>query len=182
MTLYRDSFGRFTSKPPVVVASSPSFHNVRDARGRFIPKAKATFKDSLGNYRYANGRFAPKPTIATTAKVKVSPSGPNQRFTLNDLVTALELNGYKQGFGHYVKRSGDKVLSACAMGQAALNIGIDYRRVSRAFSEIYSPYHGSLSAYIIDLNDNRKLSIKKIGAKIREEYGDKLSTVTTLHK
>lgn len=86
--------------------------------------------------------------------------------TLEDFIKALELNGYPQSRGRMIRESfmegGYGVDSACAFGQAALNLG------ASVVSLEYAIGRGIVNR-IIDENDSHGFSCEKIAKNMREK-------------
>jgi hypothetical protein len=62
-------------------------------------------------------------------KIRLHQIDKKRTFTIRELVEAIEKNGYKQAFASYWNRAylddgTIEIGSACAIGQAALNLGI----------------------------------------------------------
>jgi hypothetical protein len=162
--MYRDSLGRFASKPNTPTIPSTTYHNVRDEKGRFTSKQPVYKTDAHGNLRDKLGRF-----VANPAKVR-------RQLTVGDIIDAIEKNGYPQGFGHYVQKNEytGAVESACALGQGMLNLGIGQRRITNALG-------GDIASRIISLNDSHHLPLKEIAKRIREQYAHRLNLQTNVY-
>lgn len=80
--------------------------------------------------------------------------------TFRDFVEAMKKNGYRQAIGAYYRYS-DKgeVYSACAYGQAALNLGVAADVLNANVSEKFST---TGIPDILDLNDNRGWEVQAI--------------------
>lgn len=101
------------------------------------------------------------------------------KITLGDFFDAMEKNGWRKATGAYVVRSknGDKVLRACAYGQAGLNLDIDPTDLAhRTKLAVMEATKGSKHIYseITHLNDFTSTSVPNIARKLREEYKDLL--------
>jgi hypothetical protein len=92
--------------------------------------------------------------------------------TVRDIVDAIEKNGLQQVTGEYVLFNADgKPAGVCALGQASVNLSIDYNSLFAAMEGIRSPKREmNLSDYIIYLNDNRKDSFAEIARKVRTYF------------
>jgi len=85
--------------------------------------------------------------------------------TGQDIVDAIRKNGYRQAHdGQWIVYDDDmRVIKACAMGQAVLNLGLDLDD----FKFHMSP---AISSFIMDQNDTRKRSCKTIAKLIEIEF------------
>lgn len=83
--------------------------------------------------------------------------------TVADIIDAMERNGYKMARENWVvmNKAETKVLRACALGQAAVNLGIDWKSLA-----LELPH--TLKFFIIDLNDSKRLSCEEIAARVRK--------------
>lgn len=106
-------------------------------------------------------------------------------FTARDIVDNIEKNGlpqttgalFRKGKGDYAIYTLDSTFptqigAVCALGQAAINLGVKYSFVD----ETESLKESFLSA-IVSLNDHRHLNFKDIAEAIRAEFGDQLDTI-----
>lgn len=102
-------------------------------------------------------------------------SGGYTKLTVRDVVEAIEKNGYQQISGMYVGNLNGQ-LAGCAIGQAAINLGVDADSLSDALSYVERKRKdlNPLDAYIIWLNDKRGKSTKEIAAAVREQWADQL--------
>lgn len=89
-----------------------------------------------------------------------------KEITLEEFIAAIEKNGWEKIQGAYVNRSSDGVLRACAFGQAAMNLGVNYASLDLAVSAVSGP----LRDMIIELNDTSDLSVREIGYAVRQKY------------
>lgn len=102
---------------------------------------------------------------------------------VSQVIDAIEQNGYKQIRGSYITwedslyspRDKDHVVGACALGQAALNLGIGFTDIEGALNEVYLGSAGNLDEYIIELNDGAGLTCKQIAAEIRARFPEILN-------
>lgn len=98
--------------------------------------------------------------------------------TVGDIIDAMERNGFRQARGAWVVLNQDgSVRRACAMGQAAINLGIDYEGMGKKLNDVTRPniYVEGLSNIIMELNDEIGLSCKAIAEKVRIKYAKKLN-------
>lgn len=101
--------------------------------------------------------------------------------TVSVVANAIRKNGYKQAFGVYVERdSYNKVKSACALGQAGLNLGIEGERLYRALQSIKSPTGNQLGTWITLLNDDDRLTLDQIADAIERDWADRLSETVSV--
>lgn len=101
---------------------------------------------------------------------------------VSDVIDAIEKNGYPQLKSIYIEWTSSepgkvgvfdktRVAGACAIGQAALNLGISWTEIDAALDDIRLESEGKgLSAYIIKLNDENGLSCKEIAAELRKDF------------
>ena len=91
---------------------------------------------------------------------------PRKTITLDDVIDAIEQNGYIQGYGDFFKYTGlgDKTIgSACAIGQAALNLDVDEYHL---FGQLNTAF-GGLGYKISEQNDHMKWELKRIAKYLR---------------
>lgn len=107
-----------------------------------------------------------------------------KKFTARDIIDSIEKNGLPQTVGALFRQAEylspiynfeeDTVIgSACALGQAAINLGVDYSFVDIFYNRAQEGFLG----YIVNLNDNQLLDFKGIADILRVEFGDKLDTI-----
>lgn len=156
--MYRDHLGRFAVKP--TTPTPLPYHNVRDEKGRFASKVTPPI---LGQQRDARGRFLPKPKFPKPTNLN--------KVTVQDVVNAIRANGVRQARNEYVRydKSGN-VVSACAIGQAAINLGVDYASLYRALNHDDDGKPMGLGSKIISLNDTRRKSLQEIADTIEALY------------
>ena len=91
------------------------------------------------------------------------------KITVREIADAIEKNGYPHIKNNYITR--DKityeVLGACALGQAALNLGVDVDVVDSL------PF----AVEVISLNDDKGWSLKDIAHYLRESYASNLDEI-----
>ena len=112
---------------------------------------------------------------------------------LKDIIDAIEKNGYKKSKGNYIQMKDGStpfaylpedltaVVSACAMGQAALNLGITPNELIKTLYKEpefqVKKYHTcatkmssylSLPAFIMHLNDEHSYMVASIGKQVRK--------------
>ena len=101
--------------------------------------------------------------------------------TLSQVVEAMEENGYPQGYRHLLKDSrestldsykGQKIVAACAIGQAGLNLGVGLLALAGALHNIKLRTNSkeSLFDFIVELNDIKEFPVKEIAVKTRKQY------------
>ena len=90
--------------------------------------------------------------------------------TVEEVLDAMEKNGYRQAYGRYFEYSDhdvDKpVIAACAMGQAAINLGVRAESLDNFLSKFIVD-SWSMNSYIVEQNDVHHLSPKAIAGLIR---------------
>jgi hypothetical protein len=97
----------------------------------------------------------------------------SRTLTKTDLIEAIRKNGYPQAFGkmlqYQYQKSGGIELSACAMGQAAINLHIAPFILEDILRRIGMGGPQSLANFIINLNDGDRLSLEKIADLVEKE-------------
>ena len=105
-----------------------------------------------------------------------------KEFTYVEFIDAIEQNGIEQAFSAlfkgprggiiYSNSSPDRTIGyACAVGQAAYNLGVDaYYLQEEGYSSEYD-----IVITTIDLNDGQHMPLKEIAAKLRNIYSDRLN-------
>lgn len=83
------------------------------------------------------------------------------RVTGKDILDAIEKNGFRHTRGEwfgdtdgYEAIEGAPISKACVMGQAALNLGVNWEELMNATNEEF----GGFAADMINLNDNRDIN------------------------
>jgi hypothetical protein len=105
-------------------------------------------------------------------------------FTVRQVLEAVRKNGYKQAFGYLVRgpkgrflrtnATAEEIGAACAIGQAALNLGVKPGALQNALTRfIYRPnkndvFDTSLGRQIIRMNDADKIPVPEIGNTLLE--------------
>lgn len=92
------------------------------------------------------------------------------RVTVADILDAMERNGFRQARnGEWINYNKDgSVRSACAMGQAVINLGIDLSSFQRAL--VWNDDLQDLKISIIDLNDSELKSCEVIATEMRKRF------------
>jgi hypothetical protein len=85
------------------------------------------------------------------------------KFTVSEFIKALRMNGYEQARQAYVvtDRTHRTITSACAIGQAALNLGVNPGQL-----DTFLP--SELGTRIVNQNDNLGWSLEKIAEHLKE--------------
>jgi hypothetical protein len=106
------------------------------------------------------------------------------KVTVQNIVEAIRLGGYTQGRFHAIKWIGDKefegdIEDACAVGTAALNLGVDPYHLEAEMKNIMLRKNSSTSMYIfiVEQNDGKKLSLKDISVSIQVKFKAHLNTI-----
>lgn len=100
---------------------------------------------------------------------------------ISQVLDAMEKNGYPQikgilvtevprSFGPFTLKP--KIEGACAIGQAALNLGVRPRSLQYALSSVYvstPSYHTSLADRIVSKNDLEGVPVRQIARELRNE-------------
>lgn len=92
--------------------------------------------------------------------------------TLATVARAIRKNGWKQITGDYVKRVNGKIVGACALGQAGLNLGVAGDDLERALN-----VYNDLGHAIIDWNDENKWTLDQIAERIEKDWTPYLDEV-----
>jgi hypothetical protein len=94
--------------------------------------------------------------------------------TKADLVEAIRKNGVPQTKGTLIRYSINEGVSACAMGQAGINLGIDPNKLESLLYEnqVIVPTQGFLHVWIEFLNDDAMLTYEQIADRVEEEAPD----------
>jgi hypothetical protein len=105
--------------------------------------------------------------------------------TVSEVIDAIEKNGYKQVKGTWVGNdpiTGEIV--GCAIGQGAINAGLDYSDLTRELNKIHQPRKdlATLGNLIMYLNDRRGRTIPEIVAHVREKFAAQLDTPLSVYK
>jgi len=105
-------------------------------------------------------------------------------FKVSEVIDAIEKNGYPKIKDVFIQKNprvnilgfkyGSKITGACAIGQAALNLGVFYEDLYRGLNKIQKGFHGSLKGRIVELNDYTEMTIPEIAQQVREEFKDYL--------
>lgn len=95
--------------------------------------------------------------------------------TLGVVARAIRKNGYKQAIGTFVEEKNGKVVAACALGQAALNLHCDPHNLVYALDRIKSADGIGLGQTIINWNDTNKWTLAYIAERIEKDWTDDLS-------
>lgn len=113
----------------------------------------------------------------------------DKKFTLGDILDAVIANGLPKERGTYWNRGIDwkyedeefTIGSACAIGQAALNLGVPYGVLDTVLGKIsYRQGSQSLGHSIIRTNDGSNKSVPEIGEHYKRVYKNKLNLEYTL--
>lgn len=109
--------------------------------------------------------------------------------SLADFLDSIEMNGLPQFRGDFWKDTGGgsigsrirtttivEVASACAMGQAALNLEVDYHALTVTINSLFRTDRGrkGLADAIIGRNDGMKWGYKSIANFYRKAFADRL--------
>lgn len=87
---------------------------------------------------------------------------------LSEIIDAIEKNGYPQITGQYVVYDEEtKVIGACALGQAGLNLGSEGTHLFSAL-HLYGP--PGINNNIFRMNDALGMSCKEIAEGLRIQY------------
>ena len=108
-------------------------------------------------------------------------------FSVDKILTAIEKNGYPQGYGHMLEddrrqlnAEAATIVNACALGQAGLNLGVSVVGLGNALLELKVGAKEDIGTYVMGLNDYRKLSLKEIAANVRKAYKTHLHKTVTV--
>jgi hypothetical protein len=92
--------------------------------------------------------------------------------TLATVARAIRKNGWAQVTGEFVKKQNGKVVGACALGQAGLNLGVDGNNLVGALNEF-----DNLGEAIIEWNDQNKWTLAQIADRIEKDWTPYLDRV-----
>lgn len=135
----------------------------------------------------------------------ISYCGVNKMYvTVAKILDAIEDDGYEQSIGRLVKKGWEEregivdemgypkydtiVEYACAMGQAALNLGVDAQELYnsdklRSMTITYIGSYVSAIGAIVDMNDDKRMSLKDIARAMRKYLtAEQLNKKVNLHK
>lgn len=104
--------------------------------------------------------------------------GKNYRKTITvaDVADAIEENGIPQIVGHFTHSVDGEVIGACAIGQAAINLGVHPKSLQYELDKLFNKGdYRALGGQIISWNDSNRYSYKVIANKIRESFADSLN-------
>lgn len=94
--------------------------------------------------------------------------------TLATVARAIRKNGWKQVTGEFIKKENGKVVGACALGQAALNLGVEGNDLLEALNDFDE---NELGAQIIEWNDTNKWTLAQIADRIEKDWTPYLNQV-----
>lgn len=108
--------------------------------------------------------------------------------TIEQVVGAIAAAGYPQGFYHAIEWSHPTeeyegtIVNACAIGQAALNLGVDPEFLDSQLWDVKLRKNSQLSLreYIVDLNDEKKFDLARIAREIEAKFKAKLKDEFTV--
>lgn len=108
--------------------------------------------------------------------------------TIQEVVEAIDAAGYPQGFYHAIEWSHPTeefegtIVNACAIGQAALNLGVDPEFFEMYLYEVKARKNSTLSLrdFIVDLNDEKKFDLPKIAKEVEVKFKAKLKDQFTV--
>jgi hypothetical protein len=103
--------------------------------------------------------------------------------TIREVVEAINAAGYPQGFYHAIEWSHPTeeyegtIVNACAIGQAALNLGVDPEFLEMYLYEVKSRKNStfSLREFIVELNDEKKFDLPRIAKEVEVKFKAKLN-------
>lgn len=92
--------------------------------------------------------------------------------TIEQIIEAIRLGGYTQAYQHILQDDEEgNIIDACAIGQAALNLGVSFPSLSVALEE-----HGLLT-HLILWNDVDKKKLPQIARSMKSTFKDKLKVL-----
>lgn len=114
-------------------------------------------------------------------------------FKVREITAAIRKNGYPKIQGSYFSREAAdihtrladrKVLGACAVGQASLNLNVSASNLDAGLRGITATDSmcKSLASRIIRLNDYTDWDMAQIADIVEAEYKDQLDTVVTVYE
>lgn len=96
-----------------------------------------------------------------TISKEFSPRFATRRVTVRQIIAAIGNNGYPQSKGNLFTTEKDGTPLACAMGQGALNLGLDENGVDKALGEL------GIRSKIVMANDSEGLSCERIALRLQ---------------
>lgn len=105
--------------------------------------------------------------------------------SLDELIKAISLDGYEQGFNHLLNdtrgiapepKGEHRIITACAYGQAALNLNVDMTELTGPENELFAKVYFN----VFDLNDRVHLNPKQIARRIKAKFKDSLKETITV--
>jgi hypothetical protein len=110
------------------------------------------------------------------------PNPKTRTYSLEEFLKAMSIDGYEQGFGYLmldniggpdeIKR-GAHIISACAYGQALINLGVS---LEAKYQEDFYDVYGETIA----MNDRERLTPKQIARKLKARYKEDLRKTITV--
>lgn len=127
-------------------------------------------------------------------KVRKLAKGTPRNFTLGQLLDAIEQNGLPKNKGRFWYSNGVsdsyfrgpnvetfEVETACAIGQGALNLGVDYDDLLKGLNTFYSASRSNrLGDSIMARNDAHGWTLKGIAKHYRDKYRSHLEDHVTM--
>lgn len=94
-----------------------------------------------------------------------------KKITYEQIIQAIELQTYPQGFGHLIEDDEKgHITNACAVGQCALNLGVGLGSLEYFFETNAGWDNYTLWQAITKMNDIDKKSLKQIARKLRTHW------------
>jgi hypothetical protein len=84
--------------------------------------------------------------------------------TYREFIAAIRKNGYKQGYGAFIRGIRGEEVSACALGQAAINLDVS----PIILSSKYMSSKAFNKPNIINMNDHRKMPLSEIADEVEK--------------
>lgn len=101
-----------------------------------------------------------------------------RKVKVGTVIKAIRKNGLPKSKGSYYGRdSQNKIISACAIGQAAINLRLSAPGLDGALSIVFTPTYLSLRSRIVKLNDDSNRSFKEMADILEEEFSTELNKV-----
>lgn len=110
-------------------------------------------------------------------EISVGPE-PKPTRPIKELADAIRKNGWPQGEGDLFYVDDEGVFRACALGQAALNLGFATEQEARdyTFGSVYKAlddaFGGPVVSRVMDLNDRKNKTLHEIADIIEAEFDE----------
>lgn len=104
-----------------------------------------------------------------------------RKVKIGTIIKAIRKNGLPKSRGSYYRRdpeNGNKIISACAIGQAAINLRVSAPDLDGGLCSVFNPTNFlSLRSRIVKLNDNSNYSFQEMADILEEEFSTQLNNL-----